>query len=530
MKSLFYASFAFATKFAQGQGTNQGDQSANLIENGSFENYARCFRPSVAWCIKTSNSFIAPWTVVGGNGEYEIDSMWGGDGVWSMDLSANQPVTIQQIVRKAVPGMRYRFSMLVNSNPCGAAELKTGTVTVMGLSSQQFSHVRSPQSWNSFTYDFTAPLSGTTIQIKSTNPYYDSCGVVIDGMKVVAINDTNNINILENGSFENYANCGGSNAPWCIQKTTDLIAPWTVASKNGEFEIDSMWRGADNGTWSMDLSPNGPASIQQVLTNAVPGTAYRIEFKLNANRCGAFPVKTGTIQVLGQPVQPFSYDTTKFSNWQTVTYNFTASTGVSILQLNSTVLDSCGPVIDAVVMRKRNVAILTEYVTSIDYSFKTEAIQVNVVSSFTSYATLTQNTEVTQHATVTNQITANAEITSTNTIHSTSKVNDYVDVTVGTATTIIEEVDITHTNTVVETSTAVVTQTDTSSITEYSTKTVIQTSTHTRTIHYDDDLQETIGDLSTFNSTVYATFYSPTVVWTTTTITDIISIVTAAFI
>ena len=111
----------------------------NLIDNGSFENNARCLLP---WCIKTDTSFIKPWTVVGGNGQYEIDRMWRGDGVWSMDLSADLPVTIQQIVAKAIPGKQYKLSALLNANRCGNYSVKTGFIVVFGATTgrQNFSY------------------------------------------------------------------------------------------------------------------------------------------------------------------------------------------------------------------------------------------------------------------------------------------------------------------------------------------------------------------------------------------------------
>ena len=103
----------------------------------------------------------------------------------------------------------------------------------------------------------------------------------------------------------------------------------------------------------MDLSPNNaPATIQQVLTGAVPGTTYTINFKLNANRYCGDATKTGWIQVLGASAgkQTFSYNSATTSAWQTVSYTFIAPTGGSTLQVASTHSSSCGPVIDAFTM------------------------------------------------------------------------------------------------------------------------------------------------------------------------------------
>jgi len=322
----------------------------NLIDNGSFENNARCLLP---WCIKTDTSFIKPWTVVGGNGQYEIDRMWRGDGVWSMDLSADLPVTIQQIVAKAIPGKQYKLSALLNANRCGKYSVKTGFIVVFGATTgrQNFSYDSiSLSAWVPVTYTFTAPANGTALQIGST--VADSCGPVIDGMKMTDTADSTNTNILENGSFEDHASCGEFYDRWCIQTTADLITPWTVAGGNGEFEIDNRWFGADTGTWSMDLSANTAVTVQQVLTRAVPGTSYTINFKLNGNRDCGNPVKTGFIQVLGATAgkQSFSYNSTANADWQTVSYIFTAPSNGSILQVGSTIFDDCGPVIDAFTM------------------------------------------------------------------------------------------------------------------------------------------------------------------------------------
>ena len=100
------------------------------------------------------------------------------------------------------------------------------------------------------------------------------------------------------------------------------------------------------------MSANLPVTIQQVLTRAVPGTSYTINFQLNGNRCGSYPTKTGFIQVLGASAgkQTFSYNSQATTAWQQVSYTFIAPSNGSILQVGSTVADSCGPVIDAFTM------------------------------------------------------------------------------------------------------------------------------------------------------------------------------------
>jgi len=162
-------------------------------------------------------------------------------------------------------------------------------------------------------------------------------------------------NLIENGSFEKHAaDCLDLH---CTSTKAYLISPWVSLSSTGDFEIDRGWPAAD-GIWSMDLSTWQPVTIQQDIKAAVPGTNYVLSFKLNANRGGPYSVKTGWVQVLGEPKQTFSYDSSSSSQWETVIYRFTAPMNGSILQIGSTVNDYRGPVIDAFELYSEGIQLL----------------------------------------------------------------------------------------------------------------------------------------------------------------------------
>ena len=108
-----------------------------MIENGSFEN-AKCPEQR----IQNDTKLISPWSVVGGTGQYEISNMRSieGIGTWSMDLNAMGPVTIQQVLKDAVPGTDYEINFYIyNNGNCDSDTLETAYIEVLGQPPLHFS-------------------------------------------------------------------------------------------------------------------------------------------------------------------------------------------------------------------------------------------------------------------------------------------------------------------------------------------------------------------------------------------------------
>lgn len=153
-------------------------------------------------------------------------------------------------------------------------------------------------------------------------------------------------NLIANGGFEDYGTraCGTT---WCISNdsTSKFIAPWYVVTPNREYELDptSTWA-AKEGSWSMDLNPNEPATIAQDVT-LIKGNSYNLTFWVKSNhKCGS-ALKTGTVTITGVP--PMNFDHQTGSDWKRVSAVFNATAVQSRITVSGTSPSGCGIVVDS---------------------------------------------------------------------------------------------------------------------------------------------------------------------------------------
>jgi choice-of-anchor C domain-containing protein len=130
--------------------------------------------------------------------------------------------------------------------------------------------------------------------------------------------------------------------------STDLTG-WTVTSGNVDY-IGSAWQ-ASNGSRSLDLSGAGAGQIGHTF-DTILGTTYQVLFDLAGNPAGNPVEKLLRVAATGGTAQDYSFDTTGKSvtamGWQTVAYNFTATSPSTTLLFTSLTDTAFGPALDNV--------------------------------------------------------------------------------------------------------------------------------------------------------------------------------------
>jgi choice-of-anchor C domain-containing protein len=155
-------------------------------------------------------------------------------------------------------------------------------------------------------------------------------------------------NLLTNGSFEDGPDPGQWHA---AEVGATTIKGWTVTRAQIDY-IGPYWTAAD-GKRSLDLhgSPGFGGVSQTFKTDK--GKKYKVTFALGGNPMGSVPKKTLAVSV-GSQSKEFSFDTSGKSQramgWQNVTWEFTAESDRSTLELRSTMKEdlNCGPSVDNV--------------------------------------------------------------------------------------------------------------------------------------------------------------------------------------
>ena len=149
-----------------------------------------------------------------------------------------------------------------------------------------------------------------------------------------------------NGSFEDGHNAPSGNYVTLGSGSTDITG-WTVGGAGIDW-INQYWTASD-GNLSLDLSGNGPGSIEQLLTGLTIGQTYAVSFDMAGNNDGGSTVK----QLTADPGSwVFYFDVTGTDNtnmnWTTKTFNFTANSTSVNLKFMSDETNPFGPALDNV--------------------------------------------------------------------------------------------------------------------------------------------------------------------------------------
>lgn len=163
--------------------------SAAAFVNGSFET-ATVDPGSSFSTLSNGSTAITGWTVGGDSVDY-IGGYWQPqNGGRSLDLSGNANGSVSQTFSTVV-GQSYAVNFFLAGNPDGGLGDKTATVSATGASSQNFIFTVTPSDskggmgWASYTYDFTATSTDTTLKFASaTGTAY---GPALDNVSVAAV-------------------------------------------------------------------------------------------------------------------------------------------------------------------------------------------------------------------------------------------------------------------------------------------------------------------------------------------------------
>lgn len=205
----------------------------------------------------------------------------------------------------------------------------------------------------------------------------------------IVLTKPNTTNLVQNGSFEDYAIPPSS---WSVPGIVDLalpvgdsdIAGWTIIKGNIDYvgpfhDTPSGGWVASNGERSLDLDGNpGTGGVSQVIPT-IPGSQYRVAFDISGNPDSndLFPEpltkKSLRVTAAGQSAD-FSYDTATKGNsfgdmkWETEAFVFTAHSSATTLEFFSTTPAMfTGPTLDNVSVRPVSAGAAYSYaVTAVD--------------------------------------------------------------------------------------------------------------------------------------------------------------------
>ena len=174
-------------------------------------------------------------------------------------------------------------------------------------------------------------------------------GMVLVSVTTVALAAS----IVQNGSFESGTDSIGEYKRVPDEATIDN---WEVVSGNVEI-IGTYWP-ASEGSRSIDLSGLVAGSIRQPFPTEA-GKNYIVKFDMAGNPEGGSGIKTLTADVGGDPISPFSFDTTNHTKntketmgWETRNFEFTATAGTTVLTFTSNVDSAYGPALDNVIVEE----------------------------------------------------------------------------------------------------------------------------------------------------------------------------------
>jgi choice-of-anchor C domain-containing protein len=130
--------------------------------------------------------------------------------------------------------------------------------------------------------------------------------------------------------------------------STDLTG-WTVTS--GTIDYTGLTWQASQGSRSLDLSGLDAGQIGQTF-DTILGATYQVLFDLAGNPAGSPVEKLLRVAATGGTAQGYSFDTTGKTltamGWQTLAYNFTATSPSTTLLFTSLTDTAFGPALDNV--------------------------------------------------------------------------------------------------------------------------------------------------------------------------------------
>lgn len=154
---------------------------------------------------------------------------------------------------------------------------------------------------------------------------------------------------IANGSFEQPAAYSGPFTTYSAG--SGQLQGWTINSGSVDL-INTLWQHSD-GSYSLDMDGNAPASISQDISGLTIGQSYTVLFDLASNPdTNGSVFKTLTVAA-GLDAQRFTFDrtgrTTSDMGWVTETFAFTAMAETETLEFMSTSANGAyGPALDNV--------------------------------------------------------------------------------------------------------------------------------------------------------------------------------------
>ena len=156
--------------------------------------------------------------------------------------------------------------------------------------------------------------------------------------------------LIQNGSFETNLYNGGATGYETVNAADDTtIANWTVTSGSVDL-INTYWQAAD-GSFSLDMSGNGPGAIAQSFST-VAGHGYDVTFDLAGNEDGGSTIKQLLVSA-GDYSDVYSFNITGHSRtsmgWTEETFFFIADSSNTTLTFASLENSPWGAALDNVV-------------------------------------------------------------------------------------------------------------------------------------------------------------------------------------
>lgn len=167
-------------------------------------------------------------------------------------------------------------------------------------------------------------------------------------------------NLITNGSFENGTGVPFSGFRTLSAGSTD-ISGWLVTAGSIDW-IDGYWQ-ASNGSYSIDMSGNGPGTILQAPVATTAGLAYELMFDMAGNPDGGSNFKTLKVEIPGVLSIPqyFNFDTTGKSltnmGWVTKSLGFTAVSSSTAIYFASAEDNPFGPALDNVRLEAKSTSV-----------------------------------------------------------------------------------------------------------------------------------------------------------------------------
>jgi choice-of-anchor C domain-containing protein len=179
---------------------------ANLVTNGSFEDTGSTYPGGAYATLPTLSTLVPGWTVTGGTIDW-INTYWvPSDGSFSVDMDGVSAGTLTASTPLSTSiGQKYRLSFDMAGNPDNLPVVKQLDVQVGSFPSQSFFFDTTGKShgsmgWTTFTYDFTANSTSTSLSFASIDPSsFAAFGAALDNVRVEAVPEPASLMLLGAG-------------------------------------------------------------------------------------------------------------------------------------------------------------------------------------------------------------------------------------------------------------------------------------------------------------------------------------------